>query len=485
MSGTLCGVLAVPLWKWRPKEGGTHFQKWQENVLYFFFEDMLQFLKQDLPNIIMLVLKRFYFTLNESEIETLMASAIQAAKILENSLLIVANPQIANNIKNMIKTKNSLDEVELEITPDSSVGSNANSYPPLSRAENTDVDNTSSDDLSRIGLKTKKNTFLASELNAKAKLELKCVGNKRILSTNNLSLENDDVYVPTNLTSTLNSLQFRQISALLAHNYRTLVKIKKASVQALEHSKVGDLIFHQKNQSTKMNVMEQNKLRNSSWFLNSATPDDKKANMIDVHKIAQAVKNFSEEQKILDIMNQPFDLSTYKVYAVCRTMDDVDFYMKLPNVWRNFGYNNLNRLLDLAFELTLMAYADVINTNHSLIHALNKFVNGNDRVGNVEMDLLFGTVLGEYRTPPNQRNKFVPEDDIIATEDVSKTDLLSPEITPEALDGGGEWCSRMFLPQTTSLSNDNAKNTLVSNILSRAHDKVAELLCTIVKRGHK
>ena len=128
-----------------------------------------------------------------------------------------------------------------------------------------------------------------------------------------------------------------------------------------------------------------------------------------------------------------------------------------------------------------MAYADVINTNHSLIHALNKFVNGNDRVGNVEMDLLFGTVLGEYRTPPNQRNKFVPEDD----EDVSKTDLLSPEITPEALDGGGEWCSRMFLPQITSLSNDNAKNTLVSNILSRAHDKVAELLCTTVKRGHK
>ena len=58
----------------------------------------------------------------------------------------------------------------------------------------------------------------------------------------------------------------------------------------------------------------------------------------------------------------------------------------------------MNRLLDLAFELTLMAYADVINTNHSLIHALNKFVNGNDRVGNVEMDLLFGTVLGEYRT---------------------------------------------------------------------------------------
>ena len=94
--------------------------------------------------------------------------------------------------------------------------------------------------------------------------------------------------------------------------------------------------------------------------------------------------------------------------------------------------------------------------------------------------LLFGTVLGEYRTPPNQQNKFVPEDNI------SKTDLLSPEITPEALDGGGEWCSRMFLPQTTpdsssSKSNDNAKTTLVSNILSRAHDNVAELLCTIVK----
>ena len=65
----------------------------------FLVEDMRRFLVNDLPNIIILVLKRFYFTLNKEEVSVLLAKAKVAVSILETSLNIVINPENATTVR--------------------------------------------------------------------------------------------------------------------------------------------------------------------------------------------------------------------------------------------------------------------------------------------------------------------------------------------------------------------------------------------------
>ena len=184
------------------------------------------------------------------------------------------------------------------------------------------------------------------------------------------------------------------------------------------------------------------------------------------------------------------------VHVICRTLDDSDYYIKIPNVWRNFSYDKLNELLNIAFKLTFMPYSDVIDTNHSLINVLSKFTKGNDRVGDVEMDLLFGTILGEERpiqTTDSERGF------------LGSNSSTTPAAAPvdyefeNSLSDCGNWCTAIYTPNLLWGGNADMTNTksgsitgaaeinrvarfnMVSKPLSRAHSNIKELLCKIVQ----
>ena len=487
----------------------------------FFVEDMRRFLTNDLHNIVMLILKRFYFTLNKSEIEVLTASAKQAAKILETSLNIAVDAGVANKVSNWIRTRKSLAGINLNILPDTRDiwGTQSNVLLADAQGEQVSVLELNSD-TSRVGLQSFQKSFSASELNRKAQLPTRPTTSSSgngglIMCTNTMSVENDFIFVPSTLTESLNSLQFMRVKTLMAQNYDVIQKLKGASVLELENSKSSVITFRQNAYGIDMveqNMQQQEEEGGSekkSWFsktsFNTTRSGGGSRNTIEADKIAKAVRNFSTNERILDQINQPFNIPMYMIYAVCRTLNDTDFYFKLPNIWRNFGYNNLNELLNLAFKLTLMPYADVINTNHSLINALNRFVRSNDKVGDIEMDLLFGNVLGEYRPTP-QRQVFGEEEVEAATAGSGKEEEEEDADYGEAIDDNGEWCNRMYLPSlllesannekatsssssesSNSLNNvtSNARFSLVSKPLNRAHSTIEELLCSISSSTNK
>ena len=121
----------------------------------------------------------------------------------------------------------------------------------------------SSTNANRVGLKTSQHPFSAGELNRKVSLPTYIMSSTNshtvsftktglahpkglVLATNSASIENDNIFVPTNLNENYNGFQVMKIKSVIPDNYDNLIR-KMEAVQALKRIKVDQMTFRESN----------------------------------------------------------------------------------------------------------------------------------------------------------------------------------------------------------------------------------------------